>query len=315
MVGDVRDEVGVAAVGLAHHAVLVVAEVGGAQPQRAVLLVGVAARREGLHHRVHAAVGVQAGFQVVDVELDAEGLQVGVLLAAQRRHGEHAHGFEVRDVAAPGDEGARDLLDVFAAVAVLGPAGLARLHAARARLHREREVVDLRAGVVVVELARDRVALRFEERGERIAERGLATMAHVQRAGGVRRDELDHHLLRIEGLAPAVRGAFREHARHGFLPGLWGEAKVDEARARNLHAVHVRVGGQCGREFRGELARAGAQALGELECDVAGEIAVRRLAWALDQHLGVRRLRRDLHERRAHQVGEMGAGVHAGPRF
>jgi hypothetical protein len=42
-VADVRGEVGRLAVGPDHDPVLVVAEVGGAEPQRAVLLVEVAA--------------------------------------------------------------------------------------------------------------------------------------------------------------------------------------------------------------------------------------------------------------------------------
>ena len=66
---------------------------------------------------------------------------------------------------------------------------------ARARLHRERELLDLRAGVVVVELARDLVALRLEQRRDRVAERRLAAVADVQRAGRIGRDELDLHLL------------------------------------------------------------------------------------------------------------------------
>ena len=65
------------------------------------------------------------------------------------------------------------------------PAGVARLQPARARLHREREVVDLRAGVVVVELARHLVAARFEDRGERVADRRLPAVADVQRPGGL----------------------------------------------------------------------------------------------------------------------------------
>jgi hypothetical protein len=42
VIGDVGHEVGVGAVGLAHHAVLVVAVLGAAQPQRAAFFVGLA---------------------------------------------------------------------------------------------------------------------------------------------------------------------------------------------------------------------------------------------------------------------------------
>jgi hypothetical protein len=61
---------------LAHDAVLVVAVVGGLEPQRAVLLVGLAVGDQPGHRGLDAAAGVQAGFQVVVVELHLKGLQV-----------------------------------------------------------------------------------------------------------------------------------------------------------------------------------------------------------------------------------------------
>jgi hypothetical protein len=98
VVGDVGHEVGVGAVGLAHHAVLVVAVVGGAQPQRAasskVLPAATSAARS-----LDAAARVQAGLEEVVVEAHAEGLQVQVLLVAQVGHRELADAVEV--VASP----------------------------------------------------------------------------------------------------------------------------------------------------------------------------------------------------------------------
>jgi hypothetical protein len=69
VVGHVGHEVGVGAVALAHDAVLVVAVVGGLEPQRAVLLVGLAVGDQLVHRGLDAAAGVQAGLQVVVVEL------------------------------------------------------------------------------------------------------------------------------------------------------------------------------------------------------------------------------------------------------
>ena len=100
VIGDVRHEIGERAVGLAHHAVLVVAVVGRAQPQRAVFLVGLAAGDERVDRRVDLAVGVEARLQVVDVEAHAELLQVEVLLVPQVRDREAPHGVQVVDLAA-----------------------------------------------------------------------------------------------------------------------------------------------------------------------------------------------------------------------
>ncbi len=103
MVGDVGHEVGVAAVGLAHHAVLVVAVVGRAQPERAVLLVGLAGLDQLVDRLLDPAAGVEAGFEVVMIELDLERLQVQILLVAQIGDRELAHAIEVVDIAAGGE--------------------------------------------------------------------------------------------------------------------------------------------------------------------------------------------------------------------
>ena len=55
----------------------------------------------------------------------------------------------------------------------------------------KREVVDLRAGIVVVELARDIPAGRFEQARDAIADRRGAPVADMQRSGRIGRNELD----------------------------------------------------------------------------------------------------------------------------
>src|SRR5690606_33275164 len=97
----------------------------------------------------------------------------------------------------------RDVLDVFAPVAVGGEGRGVGLDAARPRLDADRQVVDLVAGVVVVELARDLGALGGEQAADGVAEGGLAGMPHVQRAGRVGGDEFHQHAL-VGGGAVAV---------------------------------------------------------------------------------------------------------------
>ena len=103
VVGDVGHEVGVAAVGLAHDAVLVVAVVGGAQPERAAVLVGLAGGDEAGDRRLDAAARVQARLEVVVVEAHAERLQVEVLLVAQVGDRELADAVEVVRAAGRGE--------------------------------------------------------------------------------------------------------------------------------------------------------------------------------------------------------------------
>ena len=90
MIGHVRHEIGVAAVALAHHPVFVVAEIGGAQPQRIILLVGVAAGDQLVDRLLDFAIGVQRGLQREHIEVHPEGAQIEVLFAAQISHREMA---------------------------------------------------------------------------------------------------------------------------------------------------------------------------------------------------------------------------------
>ena len=226
------------------------------------------------------------------VKAHAERRKVGVLFVAQVDDREVAHGLEVTRVAAGRDrravargdrllreEIARDVDDVVAAVARFRKLHRLAQQFARARLHRQREVGDLHAGVVVIELARHLPALRREQVGERIAERGLARVAKVQRPGRVGRNKLDHHAVagmrgrRAEALALAQRQT------HDLLLGRGRQPQVDEARPGDLHRIDEAGGGRVDLQRIGDgladLARVLLQRLRDLHRDVAGEVAVR----------------------------------------
>src|SRR5258708_2328669 len=150
------------------------------------------------------AFAVQARLEVVVVELDAERLQIRILLGAQVSDGELPDRFKIVCIVLLRDKIPRNVLDVFAVVAFLRPARLAGPDSPGARLHGKRELVDLGAGIVVVELARDRVSLGFEQRRDRIAERALPAVADVQRPGRVRRHEFHLDLLALGELLTAI---------------------------------------------------------------------------------------------------------------
>ena len=128
-----------------------------------------------------------------------------------------------------------EISNVLAVIAALGHRHVDAAELPHARLHAQREIHDLRAGVVVVELARHAPAGRAEQRRDRVAERGLAAVTDVQRAGRIRRDELDVHRAAL----PRVRAAVRRRrpaisARSPSANTSGGDAKVDEARAGDL---------------------------------------------------------------------------------
>src|SRR5882672_2376180 len=104
----------------------------------------------------------------------------------------------------------------------------------RTRPHRQREILDLRSGVVVIELARDGATLRLEQARYRVAERRLPAMADVQRTGGIGGNELDHHALAAMSVAVSKAIAQRQHARDDRLPRGRCQAEINEAGTRDL---------------------------------------------------------------------------------
>ena len=175
VIRHVRHEVGVSAVGFFHYPVFVVPVIGGLQPERAVLLVGLAGGAECLHGGRDFTPGVERRLKRVVIETHAERAQVHVLLAAQIGDSESADRVDVVQVARRRhfticrfdgflcEEIFCDVGNVFAVVGRLGPLGITRLEATAARLHRQREIGDLHAGIVVIKLARHREALGLEQ--------------------------------------------------------------------------------------------------------------------------------------------------------
>ena len=268
-------EVGGPAVGPDQHPVLVVAEVGRPQPDRAVRLVHVALLPQPGDGELDLAVDVQRALREVDVELDSEGLQ----RAPDR--GEHQ-----RDALAPEDverlvlrlvehrrvgrdHRGRDLGDVRTGVALLGgrPPG-------RRGQQRGGEAVDLGTGVVEVVLPGHLGAGRAEQPAQRVADRRPPAVRQVHRSGRVGRDVLQVEALPGQRVAPPVRRAGVEHRAHQAGQRVLGEGQVEEAGAGDVHPVDARVLPQPGGEQLGHLPRRPAGGLGQPERDVGGIVAV-----------------------------------------
>src|SRR5262252_6758776 len=115
---------------------------------------------------------------------------------------EHRLCFVARKVEDAGhlyDDGRGDLVDVLARVAVTG-----RRFAVRACQQRCREPVDLPAVVVEVVLARHCGALRREDPGKRVSDRGPPGTGQGERSGRVGRDELEVDALPGERVSTPI---------------------------------------------------------------------------------------------------------------
>src|SRR6185369_14929483 len=124
-------------------------------------------------------VRVQRRLEEVHVELDAERLEIEVLLRAQFTHRELAYGVEIvgRGIGRMlVDVALCEISNVLAVVAILGKRDLLSAQLAHARLDTQREVENLSARVVVIELSRHAPAGRAEQRTDRVAERSLAAV-------------------------------------------------------------------------------------------------------------------------------------------
>ena len=267
-------------------AVLVVAEVRRAQPQRALGAVQMALLRQPLDAPLDGtrAAFVQCGLVEEDVVLDAVGAQRGLDAL------EHQLDADARELVGVHLGGARDLrgqpADVIADVAALG-----HLLPARPRANRLAEPLDLRPGVVEVVLARDRVAGKAEHARQRVAVRGMRRCGR-QRPGQVGRDELDVDAQR-GGRAPpppkpspAASTQSSASTYHGS-----GEKEVQEARPGDLHALQglAEPVAQRSAQPLGDLARRRLEQRREDERRVGRVVAVIGLLRALQRG---RRLRR-----------------------
>jgi hypothetical protein len=75
------------------------------------------------------------------------------------------------------------------------------------------------------------VALRFQQGGDRIAQRRLAPVPDVQRTGRIGGDEFHLHLLRLGLLRAPVVAPLRQHAVDDARFRARLEPEVDEPRA------------------------------------------------------------------------------------
>ena len=250
VVGNVRNKIGIATFGLAHHAVFVIARIerGCPQPKRALIFISMATRNQFGYGFLDAPGGVERALQIVGVEGQAKRLQVQVLLIAQVSHGKAANVVQVVDVAIgryrlsvrganrlAGHEVIGNVHDVVAPIAIGGILGAIRRKAFGARLHANRKIVNLVAGVVVIKLAADFESGSVKHPADRIAQCGLAGVANMQGARRIGRNKLNQYAMILARRAAKAFTLPGNRIEHGRL-GLVGQTKVDEPRPGNFSA-------------------------------------------------------------------------------
>ena len=284
-VGDVAGDVCRVAVGLDHHTVLVVAKVRGAQPPRVVSLIQVAVFLQGGNRLIHRTRFEQRVLVEVHVEVHAEIVQRLLNLREHHLHASSAEGllhFSISAFESIGllfDDRLSDLANIIAPVTILRgwiPLGSSN--------QRTREAVDLATVVVEVVLAGHLRARSLKHAAQRVTHRSPAGTAEVNRAGRVRRDEFQVHLLAGVDVGVAKRGTLLEHLGYQLALGVCGEAQVNKAGPCDLSGGDGRVLCQDLCKPACEFARVRARLLRHLQCNVGGVVAVLRIARALHSH-------------------------------
>ena len=287
VVGGVGREVGVFAIGLDEHPVLVVVEVGRAQPDCAVHLIDMAVLAQLLEPVLDRIRLVQRALGVPDVEHGAEQGEHMLLLGELPRVGRFAEGRHLligrqgEQIRLLRNDFYCEVEDVAALVAVLRD----RL-TMRSRHDRGTELVHLDAPVVDVELLGDRGSCRREHPGEGIAHCSPTGMAQVEGAGRVRGDELDVHGPAGEGIAvPEHLASLDDAPGHLALRGSV-EGDVDEAGAGHLGRCDAIGLGELDGQLLGDHPRGHAGLLREGQRDVRRIVAVLAGLRSLDVNLG-----------------------------
>ena len=289
MVGDVRGEVGQFAARLDQHPVLVVAKGGGGEPEGPVLVVGQLLVAKFVKRGVHGPGGEQRRFREPDVVVDPEVFQVlldagqDFLFAVQAAdvggfgfgHFQKLAAVGVHHVLGQGN-------DVLAPVVVLGLGhGLAEEFLVAVEDGHAQDA-HLTAGVVDVVFGLHGEAGGPQHPGQAVAHGRAASVADVQRSGGVGRDEfhLDFHALADVEQAVAVAGL--GHVANRLLPEGRREGDIEKPRAGDFDRGQPGIGGQGMAQGLGQFPGRLLGRLGGHHGHVGGQIAVGLVTGRLD---------------------------------
>ncbi len=154
-----------------------------------------------------------------------------------------------------------------------------------AQPHGGAQDVHLAAGVVDVILPMDLIAHRCQQVGHRRSIGRAAPVADMQGTGGVGGDEFHLNTLAGTESGATIIGPGAENGRDHCQVSVPGKKKVDEARPGNLHPGNQGRGRKGGHQALRDLARLGADGLGQDQGQVGGKIAVGLVPGTFDLRL------------------------------
>ena len=157
--------------------------------------------------------------------------------------------------------------------------------------HGVAERVHLVAVVVDVVLALHVIARVLEDAGERVSQGRPASVADVQRAHGVGRDELHLDALAGAEVGAAEVGALDASRAKDLVAGGHGQIDVDEAGSGDVHVVDLGRVGQVLGDGLGDGAGRHVGGLGAAQGNGARPVSVRGIGRALETEVSDLELR------------------------
>ena len=281
VIGDVGGEIGQASVRLAQHAVFVVAQLLGSEPEGVFLLIGVACGSQGVKSGGDGSAFHQGFFGKPALVLNAKFAQI-ILDAVQ----DVVHGLVVAHVLAFGVRQVRkgwvgfqhfagDVDDVIALVIIFGPGDGNPCQFLGAQPDGKAKQAHLAARVIDVVFRVHVVPGHAQQAGQAVAHGRAATMSNMQGAGRIGGNILHQHLVARAARALAVIFSCGFNVRHRGAPEILGERYVAETRPRGFRAGHFRAAfHKLLREFLGQLTGICFGLFGQQHGGVDGKIAV-----------------------------------------
>ena len=286
VVRSVCGEVRGLTVGPDEDTVLVVAEVGGAQPDGTLEVEDVSLLPQAVHRLHHRSALVQGGLGEEHVEVHPEVGQGLLDVGHLRSIGQFPDDrqrliiIHVRQLRPGSQSLAAKIGDVLPRIAALRD---------RSTLDGGQdgggEGVHLRSGVIDVVLRRHRRAAGAQHTGDRVAQCGPAGVGQMQGPGGIGRDELHVDGVARQGVIGAVGGPCLDDGAGELARRAGVQGDVEEARAGHVDALDAVDAGQPIAEDPGELARIHPRLLAQLQGDVRGPVTVLPVLRPLHTHL------------------------------
>ena len=292
VIGDVRSDVGVFPVRLDQHSILLVAKIGGPEPDSPLVLKDVSALTQQIDRASDISALMKAGLAEPDIKRDSSQFERLLDIAHRPLQAPLPDTVPpIRYVRKGVAEVSQQLISPFryvrTVVTVLRELCVPPETLEIERFEAGRITVHLDSSIVVVILPAYRVTGVVERPGDNIPDHSSAAMSDVERSVGIRRHEFDLDPLFALWVAPGMARTLNSGYTQHFEVPAGCEGEVDKAGPGYIDGGQVLDIGKVVDDHTGQVARTHPGLLGCSQRDIGSPIAVFAVAGPLhnERHL------------------------------